>query len=175
MDYSKKITRELTNNGETFARRHLTEQYCNGNGIDVGSQGCPIKLDSIQIEYSRDRFYKDVPIQLEWDGTQNLPFKDNVLDYVYSSYLIEDYVDWVPILTEWNRVLKSKGYIVIMVPDKSIFRENVKQGQGDNLAHKHESYVGELTDYYHKFFQNFVVIKDEITDSYNILFVSQKQ
>ena len=93
MDYIKKITCELTNNGETFTRRHLTEQYCNGNGIDVGSEGCPVKLDYIQIEYSRDRFYKDVPIQLEWDGTQNLPFKDNVLDYVYSSHLIEDYVD----------------------------------------------------------------------------------
>lgn len=173
--YCEKITKEMTTRfGETYCRRSLTHPFCKGNGIDVGSQGSPVNPDSIQIEYDRNRFDVDVPIQWEGDGTKNLPFKDGVLDYVYISHLLEDYEDWVSILNEWNRVLKVGGHIVIMIPDKNIFREKVKNGQPDNPNHKHEGYPGELTEYYHRHFQNFCVIKDEITDGYNILFVAQK-
>jgi predicted SAM-dependent methyltransferase len=173
--YSEKINKEMTiQTGETYFRRSLTQPFCKGNGIDIGSQGSPVNPDSIQIEYDRNRFDVDVPIQWEGDGTKNLPFKNNVLDYVYSSHLLEDYIDWVPILSEWNRVIKCGGYIVIMVPDKNLFRDRVRNGQPDNPNHKHESYPGELTKYYHQHFQNFTVVKDEITDGYNILFVAKK-
>ncbi len=174
MNYQEKINKSMTTHGETYIRRHLTQPYCKGNGIDIGSQGSPVNDNSIQIEYDRSRFESDIPIQWEGDGTKDLPFKDNVLDYVYSSHLIEDYIDWIPILNEWNRVIKPGGYIVIMVPDKEKFRERVKNGQADNLNHKHESYVGELTKYYNFHFSNFTVLVDEITDSYNILFVAKK-
>lgn len=173
--YVEKITKKMADNGgETYYRRELTRPYCKGNGIDIGSQGSPVNPDSIQIEYDRERFDIDVPIHWEGDGTSNLPFKDNVLDYVYSSHLIEDYVDWIPILTEWNRVIKPSGYIVIMVPDKNIFRDRVNKGQPDNLNHKHESYPGELTEIYNLNFKHFEVICDYITDNYNILFVAKK-
>ena len=174
MNYTTKITKEQLNISETYYRLNTVRQYCKGNGIDIGSQGCPVQPDSIQIEYDRSRFSDEVPIHWEGDGCQNLPFKDNVLDYVYSSHLLEDYLDWVPILSEWNRVIKPGGYIVIMVPDKIIFRERVKNGQDDNPNHKHESYVGELTEYYGENFKNFEIICDYLTDAYNILFVARK-
>lgn len=173
-DYKEKITKEMTLVSETNERLNLLKPYCQGNGIDIGSQGSSVNINAIQIEFDRSRFHEDVPIHWEGDGTSNLPFKDNVLDYVYSSHLIEDYVDWVPILTEWNRVIKLGGYIIIMVPDKVIFREKVRNGQSDNLNHKHESYPGELTSYYNKYFLNFQIICDYITDGYNILFVAKK-
>lgn len=172
--YNDKITKEKTIVSETSSRLNLLKPYCQGNGIDIGSQGSPVNINSIQIEFDRSRFDEDVPIHWEGDGTINLPFKDNVLDYVYSSHLIEDYEDWTPILNEWNRVIKIGGYIVIMVPDKEIFRDRVKNGQPDNLNHKHESYVGELTSYYEKYFSNFEIKCDYITDNYNILFAAKK-
>lgn len=173
-NYNQKITKESTIHSETYYRLHLTQLYCKGNGIDVGSQGSPVNINSIQIEYDRLRFSDDVPIHWEGDGTQNLPFKDNVLDYVYSSHLIEDYVDWIPILKEWNRMIKMNGHIVIMVPDHIKFRECVSKGQADNLNHKHESYPGELTEIYKQHFSNFEIVSDYITDNYNILFVAKK-
>ena len=87
---------------------------------------------------------------------------------------MEDFLDWKPILDEWNRVLKSGGYIIIMVPDHKIFRKCVENGQGDNLTHQHESYAGELTEFYKKNYTNFSIVCDYITDSYNILFVAKK-
>ena len=173
-NYNKKIQKEDTIHSETSYRSHLLKPYCQGNGIDIGSQGSPVNINSIQIEYDRLRFADDVPIHLECDGTQNLPFKDNVLDYVYSSHLIEDYVDWTPILNEWNRMIKINGHVVIMVPDHVNFRECVSKGQADNLNHKHESYPGELSEIYKQHFSNFEIVCDYITDNYNILFVAKK-
>ena len=35
-------------------------------------------------------------------------FRDGVLDYVYSSHLLEDYVDTEAVLREWLRVLRCR-------------------------------------------------------------------
>ncbi len=49
------------------------------------------------------------------------------------------------------------------------------RGQGDNLGHKHESRVGELSTYlgpyYHVFYDDFV---NDSPDEYSVLFVGRK-
>lgn len=163
---------DLTPHCETSYRRHLTVPYCMGNGVDLGSGGCPVVPWAIQLEYEQaPRFGQTINYM---GNALDLPFKDETLDFVYASHLLEDFLHWEPILTEWNRVLKVGGYIVIMVPDHTIFRQRVAEGQEDNLAHKHESYAGELTEVYNVNFPNFEVIHDYLTDSYNILFVAKK-
>jgi predicted SAM-dependent methyltransferase len=157
---------------ETMYRRHLTVPYCMGNGVDLGSGGSPVVPWAIQLEYHQAPHFGQ-RINYIGDATQ-LPFKDETLDFVYASHLLEDFLDWRPILNEWNRVLKVSGNIIIMVPDHQVFRQCVLNGQDDNLAHKHESYPGELTSFYNTNYKNFEVIHDYITDSYNILFVAKK-
>ena len=158
--------------GETIPRRHLTIPYCMGNGVDLGSGGSPVVPWAIQVEnYQAPHFGQR--INYIGDAT-NLPFKDETLDFVYASHLLEDFLDWKPVLDEWNRVIKIGGHIVIMVPDHKIFRQCVLNGQDDNLAHKHESFPGELTAFYQHYYKNFQTIHDYITDSYNILFVAKK-
>ncbi|MBS0337345.1 MAG: class I SAM-dependent methyltransferase [Proteobacteria bacterium] len=46
----------------------------------------------------------------------NLPFKDNTLDYVLSSHVIEHFFDPVRALKEWHRVIRPGGYIFIIAP-----------------------------------------------------------
>jgi len=163
---------------ETRLRRHLTLKYCDGNGVDIGSGGCPITPWAVQIENHHNYHCKDSKIanDINYFGDAiDIPFKNETLDFVYSSHVLEDFLDWKPILDEWNRVLKSGGYIIIMVPDHIIFRQRVANGDNtDNPSHKHESYAGELTKFYKKNYTNFSIVCDYVTDSYNILFVAKK-
>jgi SAM-dependent methyltransferase len=48
----------------------------------------------------------------------DLPFKDNTLDYVLSSHVIEHFFDPVKALREWHRVIKPGGYIFVIAPHK---------------------------------------------------------
>lgn len=48
----------------------------------------------------------------------NLPFKDNTLDYVLTSHVIEHFFDPIKALKEWHRVIKPGGYIFIIAPHK---------------------------------------------------------
>lgn len=116
---------------------------------------------------------------IQWRGDcRALPFKDESLDFVYSSHLIEDFADWDQVLLEFTRVLKRGGFLVIMVPDRERFREAVANGQGDNLSHKYEFAVGELTTWARKYGHTHPIF-DKLTllrgpRDYNILFVAQK-
>lgn len=165
---------------ETAKHRHLVEKLCSGNGVDLGSSGDPIVPWAISVElpfeqyhnYNQDR--PNVPIQ--WRGSAtDLPFKSAVLDFVHSSHLLEDFLDWVPIITEWDRVLKKGGHMIISVPDHERFRAAVAGGQGDNLSHKHESHVGELT----KLFTGYEVLMDKFVNDdpkeYSIIFAAKKR
>ena len=94
------------------------------------------------------------------------------------SHLIEDFDDWPSVLNEFSRVLKHGGHLVVMVPDHKLSREAVANGQGDNLSHKHEFHVGELSDWA-RGRGGFEIIFDQLTlvrgiKDYNILFVAKK-
>lgn len=167
---------------ETAKQRHLTEGYCTGNGCDVGSGGDPVVPWAISIEQPEDKYQRYTSgtgkpnVQWRGDGRE-LPFKDATLDFVYSSHLLEDFEYWGPVLREWVRVLKVGGHLVILIPDKELFRESVASGRNSpNCAHKHEGFVGEISTYADNL--GLRVIEDQLCNSepfdYNILFVAVK-
>lgn len=167
---------------ETAVRRHLTEGYCQGNGVDIGSGGEPvvpwaIQVELFDIEARRQGTDWTLRMPIQWrTSVVDLPFKNGVLDFVYSSHLLEDFLDWDPVLSEWIRVLKLNGNLVIMVPCHERFRAAVLRGQVDNLDHKHEASVGELSSACLKF--GITPIEDRYTgdnpEDYNIIFVGKK-
>lgn len=168
---------------ETAKYRHLTTPFCRGNGVDIGSGGDPVVPWAINMDLPNDDFahYHSghpprKPIQFGGDAA-NLPFKDGVLDFVYSSHLLEDFYDWDPILREWIRVLKPGGRLIILVPDKKLWADALARGQPPNCAHRHESYPGEISKYVTRL-SGMKVIRDSLTEcfenDYSILFVGVK-
>jgi hypothetical protein len=48
----------------------------------------------------------------------DLPFPDGSLDYVLSSHVIEHFYDPIGTLQEWQRVVRSGGYLFMIVPHR---------------------------------------------------------
>lgn len=170
---------------ETSKYRHLTTQFCVGQGVDIGSGGDPVVPNAIQVDLPPDEFarYNDgqpyPSIHLTCPAWR-LPFLASSLDFVYSSHLLEDFEDWVPLLKEWDRVLKVGGHLVILVPDYTLWREAIRLGQPPNCAHAHEADVGQLS---RLMGSRYDVIRDSLTNcspgphgiDYSILFVGKKR
>lgn len=171
-------------NSETERYRWASAPYCAGVGVDVASQGIPVVPWAISYDlpepefshYSNGRPPKG-PLQLR-GFADRLPFESQSLDFVYSSHFLEDVFDWIPVLKEWDRVLKIGGYMIILVPDKDRWAAAIQKGQPPNCSHRHEAYVGELTTVFRNAFGHYDIIKDEFTnvtpDDYTIIFVAER-
>lgn len=162
---------------------HLVSRFLVGNGVDIGAGGKPVVPHAIAFDLPPEQYGQyhsgltpDRVIQ--WGGDcHKLPFKDSVCDFVFSSHLIEDFLDWNPLLREWVRVIKPGGHLVILLPDKKLWNEAIARGQPPNCAHKHESYVGELSEYARRM-GGLQIIEDRLADQfpgdYTIVFVARR-
>lgn len=112
------------------------------NGVDIGSGGAPILMSSISMDRTKKGIFSNL-IQLKGDAGDLYWFKDEVLDYVFSSHCLEDFVheDKEVILREWLRVLKTNGHLILLLPDEQIYRKHCKEtGQNYNFDHKDETF-----------------------------------
>lgn len=168
---------------ETAKYRALTTPHCSGVGCDIGSGGDPVVPWAIQFDLPPDVYgaynggtVPRGPIQLH-GYADRLPFADGSLDFVYSSHLLEDFAEWLPILNEWVRVLKPFGKLIILLPDKERFAQAVGRGQPPNASHHHEGKAGELSTYADEL--GLDVIVDRLTnlypEDYSILFIAVKR
>jgi ubiquinone/menaquinone biosynthesis C-methylase UbiE len=143
----KKILRKLgykpITQSETSKVRHLVINYCKGYGCDLGFGGDKIQKNNCDgIDYAvpytktgKDKV--DIACNLFEEA---IPVKDNTYDYVYSSHLIEDFKDTTAILTEFIRILKSGGDLVLVFPDQPKYAKHcIDTGQPVNQYHVHEN------------------------------------
>jgi predicted SAM-dependent methyltransferase len=128
---------------ETKIARPYLLPYCEGYGADIGFGGDKIRPEAIGIDlpnpYTR---VGDDPVQFGLTSLE-LPFRNGVLDYIYSSHLLEDfsYRDLKVIITEWVRVLKPGGRLVLFLPNQPVYVEHCRQtGQDYNQAHKEQDF-----------------------------------
>ena len=141
--FSKKKQKHPLNSfgiSETSKCRERLEGYCKGYGLDLGFGGDPITQSAIRMDYPQP--YANVgkfPVQLGGTADNLFWFADDVLDYIYSSHLLEDFSDTESVLREWIRVLKKGGRLIIFCPDEQRFRQHCREtGQPYNIAHIHE-------------------------------------
>lgn len=119
-------------------------KYCKGNGLDLGFGGTAISKSAIAVdreEHNPSRAKNDhaMPTHLVGDVRNLYWFKDGVLDYVFSSHALEDFVDTEAVLKEWLRVLKPGGNLVLFLPDEQVYR-SVTPDEIRNQAHKHPDF-----------------------------------
>jgi SAM-dependent methyltransferase len=168
-------------NSETSKHRALVNGYCVGNGLDLGSAGDPIVPTAIQVELPNPYcplMDSQYPPQLRGDATNLHWFKDNVLEYVFSSHLIEDFTPHQQrdIIREWCRVIKPGGHLVIIAPEANRWAAAVAAGQPANMAHKHEPRIGEFSDIVREI-GGWDILEDRFCDGqdYSMFFVARKQ
>lgn len=169
---------------ETSKARHLVEQYCRGNGIDIGAGGDPITPEALGIDLppAEAEQYTTTDhgvraIQWRGDARHLFWFRDNVLDFAYSSHVIEDFAkDEQPrILAEWGRVVRKGGYLVILYPETVLWARAVDAGQPMNHNHKHEPAGGEIADVLRK--QGWEIVEDRLCNDgdYGWMVVARKR
>ena len=127
---------------ETSKCRTRLAPFCQGYGLDLGFGGDPITTGAIRVDaplpYATTG---SMSIQLGGDATRLHWFRDGVLDYIYSSHLLEDFEDTGSVLREWLRVLKPGGRLVLFCPDEQVYRKHCREtGQIYNEHHKHADF-----------------------------------
>ncbi len=127
---------------ETSKCRARLAPFCTGYGMDIGPGGDPIVPAAVRMDL--DKPYSHVgsmPVQLGGDCTDLKWFRDEVLDYVYSSHVLEDFEDTSAVMREWLRVIKPGGRMIIFCPDEQVYRNHCRQtGQPYNTCHVHADF-----------------------------------
>lgn len=124
---------------ETSKCRTSLSPFCIGDGLDIGFGGDPIVPHAICIDlpgaYAK---YLEHPQHLHGDATSLDWFRDDSLDFVYSSHVLEDFADTRNVLDEWLRVLKPGGHLVLYLPDEQTYRAHCRrEGKPSNPHHIH--------------------------------------
>lgn len=108
----------------------LAHHYLDGlSGIEIGgSAHNPFHLDTLNVDYTDDYSTVFKQGEVEICGSymkvdivapgDDLPFKDNSVDFVISSHVIEHFYDPIKAVKEWLRVVKPGGYVYIIAPHK---------------------------------------------------------
>ena len=103
----------------------LAHKYLDGlNGIEIGASlhnPFNIKGGWCNVDYSHNHSFEHpagkCPVNIV-AYADRLPFKDNTLDYILSSHVIEHAFRPIKTIKEWLRVIKPGGYVFMIVPHK---------------------------------------------------------
>lgn len=110
---------------ERRKREGFFDKYCQGKGLDIGYGGDPV-----------------LPGVRGWDfehGDAQLlrGLEDASFDFVYSSHLLEHLPDSKLSLTNWWRVLKPKGYMLLLLPHRDLYEKKKQLPSYFNNDHEH--------------------------------------
>jgi predicted SAM-dependent methyltransferase len=108
--------------GATIIARPFREQsgdmkYFAGEGIDIGAGGETVR-EGVRMW--------DIP---DGDARYMASVADNTYDFVYSSHCLEHLTNIEESLTNWVRILKTGGYLFIVVPDWRLYEHRTWPGK----------------------------------------------
>ena len=175
--YSLVKSNQGTYTSETSKCRERLGKYMGGYGVDLGFGGDPISEHAVRVDQPRPYASTGLhPVQLGGDATDLFWFADSVLDFVYSSHLLEDFENTEKVLQEWWRVLKPGGLLVIFCPDEQVYRKHcAASGQTYNIMHKHADFSLEFVKKALSKFTTFEVVHEcPLIDIYSWELVCKK-
>ena len=113
-----------------FKDSQLAHQYLDGlSGLEIGgSAHNPFNLNTKNVDYTDDMntVFKQaeeklcgdkMPVDIVASG-DDLPIEDESLDFVINSHTVEHFYNPIKAIREWLRVVKSGGYVFMIVPHK---------------------------------------------------------
>lgn len=98
--------------------------YLQGRGIDIGCGSDPVNNNVQHFDL------------VDGDANRIGNFVTGQYDYVFSSHCLEHMDDPKGAILEWWRLVKSSGYLFIIVPDEDLYEQGVFPSRF-NLDHKH--------------------------------------
>lgn len=116
---------------------HGYDNYLKGEVIDIGCGDDPLSKEvfkNITSVRPYDLDLVDAPSK-GGDAQFCANLKDNSFDTVYSSHCLEHTVDPRTALSNWIRICKPQGYIVVAIPD-AIFYEKLQFPSLYNSDHR---------------------------------------
>jgi len=132
-----------------FPPSRLAFKYLNGlRGIEIGgAYHNQFFLDTLNVNYTSDETSFSVEEQKMGQGSlkvdvvangDDLPFKDNVWDFVINSHVLEHFWDPIKTLHEWMRVVRPGGYLFMIIPHKERTFDKVRpRTRLDELIRRH--------------------------------------
>jgi len=103
------------------------EKYLEGDGVDVGCGTNRLSDDILAIDRQPNSKYAnadfihdchDLEIKKEVRfKNKTFFFKDNVLDFIFSSHCLEDFEDIPIVFLNWWRKIKPNGFMILLLPD----------------------------------------------------------
>lgn len=117
--------------GEGYGAALLATAASSVTGVD---------LSGAAIEHAKKRYASD-RLEFHLSDCLGLPFGDDEFDCVVSFETLEHLEDHQGLMTEFRRVLKPGGFLLISSPDKAVYSE---QQQNRNEFHVRELYRDEF-------------------------------
>ena len=96
-------------------------------GVEIGAFKSPIPgLTPFYVDCFSE--FAGEPCLFDYWGTAcELPFRDNSLDYVATSHVLEHVANPVAAFKEWMRVLRHGGLIYLVVPDRRFTWDHARE------------------------------------------------
>lgn len=133
---SKSIVRRLAD--PNFSRRYFV-----GKGVDIGGKPDPLAL--YQAQFERVASIRTWDLE-DGDAQYMASAADGEFDFVHSSHCLEHLHDPVLGLTNWFRVTREGGHVIVTVPDEDLYEQGVfpstfnRDHKWTFTIHKHQSW-----------------------------------
>lgn len=97
----------------------LIDKYCRGKGLEIGgADNCVDGIDTLKVDNKPDYFHKKYTTDHILEATDLHIFEDNKFDFVITIHVLEHLANPIKALLEWNRLVKSGGFIFTAIPKK---------------------------------------------------------
>lgn len=127
---------------ETSKVRDSLSKFCIGDGVDIGYGGDPIVPWAICMDLeNKYADYEGRPQHLHGNAEDMVWFRDESLDWVYSSHVLEDFEEPELVFLEWWRIVRKEGKLILFLPDEQKYRAHcMNSGKTPNPHHIHENF-----------------------------------
>jgi len=131
------MAEEMLNHAKIEFEKYMKKWVINENrylnGVDLGAGTA--RIDDMILSIDQQPDYRYAHAQMVWDCSNLDLFADQKLDFIFSSHVLEDFIDIPKVFYNWWQKLKPSGMMLLLLPDMEGGRY-AKVGEGGNPSHR---------------------------------------